>query len=255
MSAGGGILGETEASKEKIGKQIVLPWTKAFEISFKSVRVRLGRSFITTGGIIFAIMFLMSTLTHNAVLGRVKRELPKELAAASATNRASYGKLYRELLTRGEEIQFGRKTSVTAKRLKREANAREIWLIVLALLVAFVGIINAVLMSVTERFREIGTMKCLGALDSFIVKLFLIESSLQGFFGTSLGIGLGLAFALGKLYFDYGTTMLEFIPVSDIAARGTVALACGTFLAVVGALYPAYVAAHMEPVVAMRVDQ
>ena len=48
------------------------------------------------------------------------------------------------------------------------------------MLVAFVGVLNAMLMSVTERFREIGTMKCLGALNSFIVKLFLIESLFQG---------------------------------------------------------------------------
>ena len=48
------------------------------------------------------------------------------------------------------------------------------------------------LMSVTERFREIGTMKCLGALDGFIVKLFLIESLFQGMAGTVMGVLLGL---------------------------------------------------------------
>ena len=53
------------------------------------------------------------------------------------------------------------------------------------------------LMSVTERFREIGTMKCLGALDTFIVKLFLLESTFQGLAGTSAGIVIGFALTLG----------------------------------------------------------
>ena len=43
------------------------------------------------------------------------------------------------------------------------------------------------LMSVTERYKEIGTMKCLGALDSFVVKLFFIESCVLGFLASLLG--------------------------------------------------------------------
>src|SRR6185437_9456808 len=73
------------------------------------------------------------------------------------------------------------------------------WMLGLALLVAFVGILNAMLMSVTERFREIGTMKCLGALDTFIVKLFLIESLFQGVVGTTLGVIVGLGLSLLSL--------------------------------------------------------
>ena len=117
------------------------------------------------------------------------------------------------------------------------------------------GISNAMLMSVTERFREIGTMKCLGALDSFVVKLFLIESTMQGFLGTLLGVILGLCLALTKVLYDYGWTSFGFIPWSLLGLSVLLSLVCGTGLAVGGALYPAYVAAKMEPAVAMRVDQ
>ena len=67
----------------------------------------------------------------------------------------------------------------------------------MSLLVCFVGITNSMLMSVTERYKEIGTLKCLGALDNFIVKLFLIESGLLGFFGSLGGRDvIGLVFML-----------------------------------------------------------
>ncbi len=77
----------------------------------------------------------------------------------------------------------------------REPAARTIWLLALSLLVCVVGISNAMLMSVMERFREIGTMKCLGALDSFILRLFFFESLFLGAAGSFVGatIGVGLA--------------------------------------------------------------
>src|SRR5207253_7391546 len=89
------------------------------------------------------------------------------------------------------------------------------WLIGLALLVAFVGILNAMLMSVTERFREIGTMKCLGALDGFIVKLFLIESLFQGVVGTILGVLVGLGLSLLSLASTYGRFVWTNFPMAD----------------------------------------
>ncbi len=63
---------------------------------------------------------------------------------------------------------------------KKQANFRNTWIIVISLLVTIIGISNAMLMSVTERFREIGTMKCLGALSNFVRRMFLIESALAG---------------------------------------------------------------------------
>jgi ABC-type lipoprotein release transport system permease subunit len=98
-------------------------------------------------------------------------------------------------------------------------------------------------------------MKCLGALDSFVVKLFLIESTMQGFLGTLIGVVLGLALASLKVLYDYGWLSVGFIPWSQLGFSVLFSLVCGTSLAVGGALYPAYVAAKMEPAVAMRVDQ
>jgi ABC-type lipoprotein release transport system permease subunit len=67
------------------------------------------------------------------------------------------------------------------------AKNRETWLVIMSLLVCAVGITNSMLMAVTERFREIGTMKCLGALDLFVVELFLLESGLMGVIAAAAG--------------------------------------------------------------------
>ena len=139
-------------------------------------------------------------------------------------------------------------------KLLRDVEARDRWLATLALLVCFVGIVNAMLMSVTERFREIGTMKCLGALDRFIVKLFLIESSFQGIVGTCLGIAVGfvLTFLRSLMTFDYVT---EFFPLFSILTFAVFSFLIGSTLSILAAIYPAHRAAKMEPVEAMRVDE
>ncbi len=129
------------------------------------------------------------------------------------------------------------------------------WLVIMALLTCAVGIANAMLMSVTERFREIGTMKCLGAQDGLVVKLFLLESSVLGAVGAVLGIALGLLVAtLGAalLYRGYGLSNLPLLGGLKIVALSLVA---GLLLAVVGAVYPAFAASRMRPVDALRVDE
>lgn len=126
------------------------------------------------------------------------------------------------------------------------------WMVGLALLISFVGILNAMVMSVTERFREIGTMKCLGALDSLIIKLYLIESMFQGLGGTLIGILFGLALGLFEGFGVYGSETFGLVPLLVLIKIVTTCLLAGVLLSVGGALYPAWVAARMQPVDAMR---
>jgi cell division protein FtsX len=63
----------------------------------------------------------------------------------------------------------------------------------LAMVVSVAGVLNALLMSVTQRYREIGTMKCLGALDGFILLSVLLEAAILGVTGAVLGVLAGLA--------------------------------------------------------------
>ncbi|BCM91361.1 ABC transporter permease YtrF [Abditibacteriota bacterium] len=123
------------------------------------------------------------------------------------------------------------------------------WLVAMSLLVCFVGITNSMLMSVTERYKEIGTFKCLGALDKFIINLFLIESALLGFFGSLVGAIIGLLFVW--------LTNLSVTGTLDWVSALLNLLACvavGTFLSVAAAIPPAMRAAKMQAVDAMRTE-
>jgi len=135
----------------------------------------------------------------------------------------------------------------------RQERFRITWIVAVSLMVTVVTVANALLMSVTERFREIGTMKCLGALSSFIRTLFLIESALIGMAGSILGAIVGAVFTLVIYGFTY-----RFGPVFGsinygwlfLAAGG--AVVCGTLMSMAAAIYPARVASRMVPADALR---
>jgi hypothetical protein len=131
---------------------------------------------------------------------------------------------------------------------------RTFWLIVVSFIVCVVGIANAMLMAVTERFREIATMKCLGALDGFIMTIFLIESGLQGLLGAILGVVLGLLLAVIRCGNSYGIYTLTHFPVGDVSLNVLASTAAGMLLAMLAAVYPAWVASRMAPMEAMRVE-
>ena len=126
---------------------------------------------------------------------------------------------------------------------------KSLWLVIMSLLVCFVGITNSMLMSVTERYKEIGTFKCLGALDNFIVKLFLIESGLLGFFGSLAGAVLGLVFVLLT-----NLSYLGNLNWSQVMVQLLGCIAIGTFLSIAAAVPPAVRAAKMQAVDAMRTE-
>ena len=128
------------------------------------------------------------------------------------------------------------------------------WLLVLALLVCTAGITNAMLTSVLERFREIATMKCLGARDGFIARLFLLEAGFLGLCGGALGVLLGGALGVARLAASYGGWVARFLPWGELAGTAGIALLCGLGLATLSALYPAFAAARMPPMAAMRVE-
>ena len=224
------------------GKEIVLPFSKAIEISLRSLKIRFGRSLITTSGIVLAIAFLMSVWSNNDLMASMREANKSELNLLLQQNGV-------ETVT--AEMAG---TSKEAKARMDEERSKQTWLISLSLLVCVVGIANAMRKSVTERFREIGTMKCLGALDSFIIKLFLLESTFQGAAGTIVGILIGLILTLLLAFFDYGSFIFTYFPTVDIVRSAVASIIAGTLLSLIGAMLPAYKAAKMEPVEAMRSD-
>jgi ABC-type antimicrobial peptide transport system permease subunit len=135
------------------------------------------------------------------------------------------------------------------------SSPKQRWLVILSLLVCVVGIVNAQLMAVTERFREIGTMKCLGALDRFILRLFMLEAGMQGLAGAGIGALVGAVFSLLNGWLRFGTVALTTLSWSNLAVSVGIAMVVGCLLSLLGVLYPALVAARMQPVEAMRVEQ
>ena len=231
----------------RVQKQVQLPFRRVFEIAWGNIRVRLFRSLLVTSGIILALAFLAYILSSDNIKQRVISKGSPELiqrlqrdGVLPAPESAEDG------AAEDDEEEKSEKTSAEDQR------AQTWWLVGLALMVSFVGILNAMLLSVTERYAEIGTMKCLGALDFLIVELFLLESAMQGFVGTAIGVVIGLSLTLLESWATYGNEVWALIPFGEQAVIAGVCLLAGTALTVAGALYPAWRAARMQPVDAMR---
>lgn len=136
---------------------------------------------------------------------------------------------------------------------ERKARFRDIWIVVVALFVTVIGITNSMLMSVSERFREIGTMKCLGAISAFVRQMFLIESSLIGLVGALVGSVAGAVFSTIAYAFTFGFGLV--IKAMDPVRLSLYLVLCvviGVVLAVVAAFYPARFASRMLPAHALR---
>ncbi len=221
-----------EQPAESVQRQVVLPFKQSIAISYKQIKVRFFRSLITTLSLVLAISFLSFVRVSNDVAnGLLSSEDPD---------------FRRQLIRAGYDIG--------PEDTRMETNPKQRWIVILSILVCVVGIVNAQLMAVTERFREIGTMKCLGALDRFILRLFLLEAGMQGVVGALAGALAGAVFSLLNSVVQFGGASMKHVLLGDVLFSITFATGVGFLLSLAGVFYPAIIASRMEPVEAMRAE-
>jgi putative ABC transport system permease protein len=122
----------------------------------------------------------------------------------------------------------------------------------ISLLVAAVSIFNVMMMSVTERIREIGILRSIGTHRGEIRKMFLYEATILGVVGAVIGavasLTIGYFFVLGMV----GTTDYFFAPGSLIYVP--YAMTIGVVVCVVSGVYPAWKASNLDPIEALRAE-
>lgn len=217
---------QNNGDSSDIAALVVLPFDKSLEISLKSLKSRFLRNMVTVTSLILAVSFLAYVLIGGDI-------------ANGLYNSGDAG-LMKMIVKSGYEPG---------------GSAKERWIVILSLLVCTVGIINAQLMAVTERFREIGTMKCLGALDSFVLRLFVLEASMQGVAGSVLGAFFGAIIAALVGMLRFGLDALTMLPIAELGLSILYSVGVGFGLSLLGVLYPAFIAARMRPIEAMRVEE
>ena len=222
----------SDSVPDPVQRQVVLPFKQSLSISFKQIKVRFTRSLITTLSLVLAISFLSFV--------RVGNDVANGLLSTGNPN------FRHQLISAGFDLG--------SEDHRVETSPKQRWIVILSMLVCVVGIVNAQLMAVTERFREIGTMKCLGALDRFVLRLFFLEAGMQGILGSFLGGIVGALFSLFNGFVQFGGAALTNVLWNEVVFSVAFAVMVGFLLSLAGVFYPAIIAARMQPVEAMRAE-
>ncbi len=174
---------------------------------------------------------LADTTDNMSVVGKAAKDLLNE----NVTNKDNIQYRAEDLQKKAEENQ----------KLTESSNRMLLWIAGISLLVGGIGVMNIMLVSVTERTREIGLKKAIGARKKKIMSQFLTEAavltSLGGVIGTIAGI------ALAEII-----SMLSSAPVAISIPSVIIAIAFSMAIGLVFGLLPAYQASNLDPIIALR---
>ncbi|TVZ40365.1 macrolide transport system ATP-binding/permease protein [Alteromonadaceae bacterium 2753L.S.0a.02] len=148
----------------------------------------------------------------------------------------------------GSEDFFTINTDTIRKNIEKTTGTMTLMvsaIAVISLIVGGIGVMNIMLVSVTERTQEIGVRMAVGARQTDIMKQFLTEAVIVCLLGGILGILL--AFSIGVLFSTFGTHFSMIYSFSSIAAAFT----CATVIGIVFGFIPARNAARLDPVLAL----
>ena len=131
------------------------------------------------------------------------------------------------------------------QKLTAAANMQLIWIAGISLLVGAIGVMNIMLVSVTERTAEIGLKKAIGARQSAILGQFLTEAAVLTTMGGLIGVGVGVLLS-------YLINRFSGIPVAISIPWSAGAVLISMLIGVISGLLPAQKAARMDPINALR---
>ena len=116
----------------------------------------------------------------------------------------------------------------------------------ISLIVGGIGVMNVMLVSVTERTKEIGIRKALGAKKIDILVQFLMEALVLSIIGGSLGVGIGIF--IGNVAEGLGYTFVNSVPIILLAFSSS------AFIGIIFGIFPSYRAAKLNPIEALRTE-
>lgn len=131
------------------------------------------------------------------------------------------------------------------QEISQSTNTQLIWIASISLLVGGIGVMNIMLVSVTERTREIGLKKALGARKSRILWQFLTEAAVLTSLGGLIGVGSGIGLA-------FGISKLSAVPVAVSASAVLVSVIFSMLIGVLFGLLPAVKASKLNPIDALQ---
>jgi len=179
----------------------------------------------------------------------LQKETGGEAANLTADRLVELARIEEELLS----LARAERMTVTSGGLTGSGERMD-WLVLASMLVCVVGISNSMLMSVTERFREIATLKCLGALDGFIMLMFVLEAAFLGLVGGVVGAVLGALLGFARMVMPFGSLATASFPFGQAMLAIAVSAVLGVVLAAIAAVYPSLKAARLAPMEAMRIQ-
>ena len=232
-----------ELEQREIGDKILMPEKN---VEFKVVGI-LNRTGTQDDGTIFVPL-----KTLQKIFGR-----PNELTTIGIKLKKGIDSVrFEEKLYKLPDVQVVSLTQVkdTIMRLISTAKVMVLSIAIIAILIAMVGVINTILMSVHERFQEIGILKTIGAMPWDIFKLIWIETLILCAIGGVLGVGLALILSkatevLIRYVMPYAPSGgLVLIDLKLVLFTMAVILCIG----LVSGLYPAWKAGRIRPLEAIR---
>jgi putative ABC transport system permease protein len=252
------VLGATVASKlfgassDPIGMSV-----RIGNVPFLVVGVAAKKGQSSTGQDFDDVAFIPVTTYQRKIQGGLQKYLSGQMYVQAVSDVTKAEKDVRELLRDRHHLAVNDDDDFSVRNLTEiagaQAEGKQTLTLLLAsvaavsLLVGGIGIMNIMLVSVTERTREIGVRMALGAKPRHILSQFLVEALTLALFGGLIGVALGVG-AAGRLAIQFGWPMKIRTDVTLIA------VGFSAFVGVVFGLYPARKASKLDPIQALRFE-